>query len=55
MRAGNALARVRKCAGSPGAWLPDAYVMNSSLKYFTPNQLKRTILIKYYVCVDKHR
>ena len=33
MRAGNALAIVRKCVGSPEPWLPVAYVMNSSLTY----------------------
>ena len=33
MRAGNALARVRKCAGSSEPWLPVAYVINSSLVY----------------------
>ena len=33
MRAGNALAGVCKCAGSPEHWLPVAYVMNSSLTY----------------------
>ena len=33
MRAGIALARVRKCAGSSEHWLPVTYVKNSSLTY----------------------
>ena len=60
MRAENALARLRKCAGSSEPWLPFANVINSSLTYKllineniqTPNQLKRTMFINYYVCVD---
>ena len=52
MRAGNALAKVRKCAGLPGAWLPVACVMNSSLKYkFLINYNEPLLLIIMFVWI----
>ena len=47
MQAGNAPARVRKCAGSSEPWLPMWWTLILHTK--TPNQLKWTILINYCV------
>ena len=57
MRAGNSLAKMCKCTGSSEPWLLAARCECDELysNIQTPNQLKQTILINYYVCVDYYR